>query len=122
MAPPPPPAGYPPPAYTASYGQPTDSFAVLSLILGILAAVGICCYGIPAVVLGPLAIYFGRASLGRIRASGGVLGGSGMATAGWIIGLVAAIVGGLFLLLIVGTWVLTGALILLTPSASPTPG
>jgi len=70
--------------------------AITSLVLGIVAFPGICCYGIPAVALGVAAVIVGRMALGKIRAAGGALGGHGLAQAGWICGLVAAILGGIY--------------------------
>lgn len=82
--------------------RPNDSYSTAALVVGILSLVGISCYGVPSVILGPIAIYLGLHSRSRIRASGGVLGGEGMATAGWITGLVGLVLGGLFLLFFVG--------------------
>ena len=92
MPPPPAPgtAGYTPP------GPPTDGMAITSLVLGIVAFPGICCWGIPGVILGVVAIILGRMALRRIRAAGGAIGGRGLAQAGWICGLVAAILGGIY--------------------------
>jgi len=70
--------------------------AITALVLGIVAFPGICCWGIPAVILGIVAIVLGRMALGRIRAAGGTIGGRGLAQAGWICGLVAAILGGIY--------------------------
>jgi hypothetical protein len=70
--------------------------AITALVLGILAFPGICCWGIPAVILGVVAIILGRMALGRIRAAGGAIGGRGLAQAGWICGLVAAILGAIY--------------------------
>jgi hypothetical protein len=70
--------------------------AIASLILGIVAFPGICCYGIVGVAFGVTAIILGRLSLGKIRAANGMIGGHGLAQAGWICGLVAAVIGGLY--------------------------
>jgi type II secretory pathway pseudopilin PulG len=68
----------PAPAYTA--GQETDTKAVLSLILGILAVFPLWLLaGIPAIVLGHLSKSSIRQSMGRLK-------GDGMATAGLIMG------------------------------------
>jgi len=80
----------------------TDGMAIASLVVGIVAAVGIFCYGVLAIILGPIAIYLGLRSRRQIKASGGVLGGYGLAQAGWIIGLCAAILGALYLIFVVG--------------------
>ena len=79
--------------------------AITSLVLGIAAFPAICCYGVPAIALGVTAVILGRMSLGRIRDSGGALGGHGLAQAGWITGLVAGSLGLLYALVTVGTLV-----------------
>ena len=70
--------------------------AIASLVLGIVAFPSICCYGIPGVAFGVTALILGRVSLRKIRASNGMIGGHGIAQAGWICGLVAAVLGGLY--------------------------
>ncbi len=83
---PPPPSGY---AMTgAGYAAPrTDGLAIGSLIAGILSL--ICfwpfCLGI---LLGPAAAIMGFISRQRIAASGGSVGGGGLAIAGLILGIV----------------------------------
>ena len=85
---PPPPAGYTPGAM-AYAGTRNDGLAIASLICGI---VGIACFFIClGVVLGPAAAIMGFISRQRIAASGGMLGGGGMALAGLILGIVAFI-------------------------------
>ena len=83
----------PPPAPGGGYAAPvmappTDSQATVSLVLGIISV--ICC-----ALVGPVAFFLGNSARGRIQASGGTVGGSGMATAGMILG----IIGSVFLLL-----------------------
>jgi hypothetical protein len=68
--------------YAAS--PPNDSQATLALILGILSL--LCCP-----ILGPFAFFIGNGSRNRIQASGGTLGGYGLATAGWILGIVGTV-------------------------------
>jgi hypothetical protein len=75
------------------YQRPNDGMAITSLVFGIAAFPAICFYGVPAVALGLTALILGRMSLGKIRASGGALGGGGLAQAGWITGLVAGSLG-----------------------------
>jgi hypothetical protein len=89
--------------------------AITSLVLGILAFPGICCYGIPGLALGITAIVLGRISLGKIRSSYGNLGGSGLAQAGWICGLVASILAGVWFLVVV----VMGAFSFFTFNSSP---
>ena len=96
--------------------------AITSLVLGILAIPGICCYGILGVALGVTAVVLGRVSLRKIRAANGMIGGHGLAQAGWICGLVGAILGAIYgivnvVFLILGfSGVFNGF-----PFASPTP-
>jgi len=86
---PPPPVAYTPGAM-AYAGTRNDGLAIASLISGI---VGIACFFIClGVVLGPAAAIMGFISRQRIAASGGTLGGGGMALAGLILGIVAFIV------------------------------
>jgi hypothetical protein len=75
---------------------PTDGMAIASLILGIVAFPGICCYGVLGVAFGVTALILGRISVRKIRASNGMIGGYGLAQAGWICGLAAAILGAIY--------------------------
>jgi hypothetical protein len=76
--------------------------AITSLVFGIASFPAICCYGVPAIALGVTAVILGRMSLGRIRESGGMLGGYGLAQAAWITGLVGGSLGLLYALFSVG--------------------
>jgi hypothetical protein len=90
---PPPGGGYgaappPPPGYGYG-GQPPagNKKAVWSLVLGILGLV--CCgffTGIPALILGKMA-------QNEIDASNGMQTGRGMATAGFVLGIIAIVLG-----------------------------
>jgi len=64
---------------------PNDSQATLSLVLGI---VGLLCCGL----LAPVALFLGNSSRNRIQASGGALGGYGLATAGFVLGIIGTII------------------------------
>ncbi|MGZ6214415.1 MAG: DUF4190 domain-containing protein [Candidatus Limnocylindria bacterium] len=81
--------------------------AITSLVFGIASFPAICCYGIPAVALGAAALILGRMSLGRIQASGGALGGFGLAQAGWITGVIGGALGLLYALFSIGVVLLT---------------
>jgi len=74
-----------PGGYGATAMAPNDSQATLALVLGILGVV--CCQ-----ILAPVAIFIGNASRRRIQASGGTLGGAGMATAGFVLGIVGTVI------------------------------
>jgi len=79
--------------YAPTYAPPNDSQATTALVLGILSVV--CCS-----ILGPVAIFIGNASRRRIQASGGTLGGSGLATAGFVLGIIGTV------FLVIGVYVL----------------
>lgn len=55
-------------------------------MLGLLSLT--CCLSI----LGPVAFFVGNSSLNRIRASGGTLGGEGLANAGRILGIIGTVI------------------------------
>ena len=96
----------------------TSGMAIAALVVSIVAAVGIFCYGILGVILGAVALFLGLRARREIRASGGALGGYGLAQAGWIIGLCAAILGALYFIIVVvliGIVAITGAHITPTP-------
>lgn len=69
-------SNYPPPAPAA----PTSSSAIISLICGILAWLGIFGLG------GILAVIFGHVAKKEIRESAGRIAGDGLATAGLVLG------------------------------------
>lgn len=70
--------------------------AIAALILGIASFPTMCCsYGIGGVAFGVTGLILGRVALGKIKAANGTLAGYGMAQAGWICGLVGAILGAL---------------------------
>ena len=77
----------PPPGQMGGYAAapPNDSQATLALILGILSI--LCC-----ALVGPVAFFIGNSSRNRIQASGGTLGGYGLATAGWIMGIIGTVI------------------------------
>ena len=92
--------GQPPPPYAYDYGyggyfgpprgQQTDGFAIASLVVSCVSVLGLCAWGIGA-LLGVLGAIFGHVARRRIRASGA--GGSGMALAGIIVGWTIAAIG-----------------------------
>ena len=120
------PGAYPayPGGSAAAYGYPgsagTDGYAIASLVCSIIALPAVFCYGIPAIALGLVGFFLGRSSLKRIRASGGFKAGQGIATAGWIIGIIAAVLGAIFAIFFIGIFVLA-ALGAATPTPSPSP-
>jgi len=83
-------AGYPAPGYqapTGPTGPTTSSNAVLSLVMGILS------FFVCPVILAVIAIVYGNKAKDEIAASNGAIGGSGLATAGRILGWVNLILG-----------------------------
>ena len=98
--PPPPPPGYGGPG-PGGYGPPpgNNSKSIWALVLGILGL--LCCgffTGIPAIILG-------KQAQNEIDGSGGQQTGRGMATAGFVLGIIACIWGVISIIL----WA-TGAL------------
>jgi hypothetical protein len=78
------------PVWHARPIPPNDAKAITALVLGILCLVGTFCWmgvplGVPAIILGALA-------LRDIRRSDGMLGGGGMAIAGIVMGSIGALV------------------------------
>jgi hypothetical protein len=116
----PPLPGVPPPGYGYPQQRPTEGMAITSLVLGIVAFPGICCYGVPGLALGVTAVILGRIALGRIRNSNGALGGYGLAQAGWICGLAASLLAGLYFVfyVVMGAFTIF-SLLQSTPSPSP---
>ena len=108
-----PPPAYPPPA--GGRGVPTDGRAITSLvssIFGILLAVP---FGIPGLVLGPMAYFLGRSAITRIDAAAGASSGRGMAVTGTVLGILATAIGAIVTL----AWLV---LLLVATSTTPTLG
>ena len=91
--PPPPGGGYPPPPpggapAPGNYGMPPqqNKKALWSMILGIISP--LCC----GVILGPVAIVLSRQAKSEIAYSRGQQTGDGMATAGFVLGIIGTIV------------------------------
>ncbi|MFF1963727.1 DUF4190 domain-containing protein [Streptomyces sp. NPDC058232] len=97
-APPPQYGGYP--GYPG-YGQapwggpgPANGLGIASMVLGIIAVIGFCMWGL-GVVLGVLALILGL--IGRGRAKRGEATNGGMALAGVILGSIGIVISGAFL-------------------------
>lgn len=73
----------------------TDSTAVASLVLGIAGIV----ITVLAPILGPVALVLGVKAKKRIAESGGAVEGAGIAQAGYILGVIATVIGALGILL-----------------------
>jgi hypothetical protein len=89
-----PPAGAPPPPVTYATPKPVEGRAIAALVVGLLAPLGaLLFFGVSGVILGAVAVFLGLTARSRIKRSGGVLGGGGMALAGWIAGALGIAVG-----------------------------
>lgn len=63
------------------------------MVLGIVGLASIFfCYGILGIVLGPIAFFMGRSAQKEMEPSPGSWSNSGMAKAGWIMGLIQIII------------------------------
>ncbi len=82
--------------------MPNDGQATAAMVLGILGLVFSFCYGF-GLIMSPIAWILGRLSVKRIDASGGQIGGRGMAQAGVIMGIIGTV---LLALAIVGLFIL----------------
>ncbi|MFE5712249.1 DUF4190 domain-containing protein [Streptomyces sp. NPDC056501] len=97
-------SGYSYPSYGAGYGQPpgfqqpSNGMGIASMVLGIVAVVGFCLYGVN-IILGILALIFGI--IGLKKAGRGEATNRGMALAGVILGSVGIVVGSVILGLII---------------------
>jgi hypothetical protein len=88
-----PPPSFPPPS--AGRAAPVDGRAITSLAVAVLGiALGLP-FGIPGLVLGAIAYFTGKAAISRVDSSAGAVGGRSLATAGWVLGVVATGIGAL---------------------------
>ena len=104
FVPPPPPAGYTPGGGGMAYAVPaagprTDGLAIAALVLGIFSLV--CSWVCLGVILGPAAAIMGFISRNRIAASGGTIGGGGLAMAGLVLGIIGFLASAGFVLIYV---------------------
>jgi hypothetical protein len=99
--PPGPPATPPPGQYGYAPPPPTSSKAVTALVLGIVGLASCPFASIPA-------IFVGRSATREIDASQGRLGGRGIATAGFVLGIVGTTIVVLAFLLVVVVFVFGG--------------
>jgi hypothetical protein len=84
-------SGYAPAPGGAPAGQQTNGVAVGSLVLGIMSVtLGWCC--VLFALAGPVAVFLGKQGQRRADQSGGRIGGRGMATAGFILGIIGTFV------------------------------
>ncbi len=78
----------------------TNGLAIASMVLGIVSVVLSCCCGIVAIICGVLGIIMGIIGRNKIKASGGLEKGNGMAMAGIILGAIGASISVVGLILI----------------------
>ena len=94
----PPPPGFAMPGTGPMLGKPTDQMAIWATVLAGLGLLGLCCFGVGGLILGPIAFFMGGSSLARIRSSNGALGGDTLASVGRWGGLVVGVLGLLVLI------------------------
>lgn len=97
-----------------TFGAPTHQLATTSLVLGIIGIAGVLLTPIflitfLAVVCSPFAIWLGARSRREIRANPRQYGGEGVATAGFITGIIGVVLGVIGLLLILAFFVFLAA-------------
>lgn len=85
---------------------PNSGKAVAALVLGIVSILGCTAYGLPSLVCGPLAIYFAQAAKKDMREGAVNPSGRGMATAGFVCGLIGTILAGVGLLAFIAFFVI----------------
>ncbi|MEM1186211.1 MAG: DUF4190 domain-containing protein [Planctomycetota bacterium] len=88
--------------------------AVASLVLGIVSIFLCTFWGVPSLVCGPLAIYFGRKYKRSVGAGLAPVHSLGIAKAGYICGIIGTILGAVGLLLIVAYFVVVVTVLLPT--------
>ncbi len=79
-------------------GSLGSGHAIASLVLGIISIPSCLLYGVPSLICGPLAIFFGMQAARLIREGRANPSSQGMATAGKICGIVGTCLGGLYFL------------------------
>lgn len=97
-----------------AFGAPTHQLATTSLVLGIIGIAGVLLTPVflitfLAVVCSPFAIWLGVRSRREIRANPRQYGGEGVATAGFITGIIGVVLGVIGLLLILAFFVFLAA-------------
>jgi hypothetical protein len=95
MPPLPPPSFLPPPVPGYYGGQylPGSGYAVAALVLGITSLVTCSCYGVPAIICGPLAMSFASKAMRDIQCGLVSPSSAGLAKAGKICGLIGLLLG-----------------------------
>lgn len=91
---------YPQPYYGPPPNLPAAPGAVTSLVCGIIG----CCVGCTGLILGPIAIANSKKARAVIAAQPMAYGGSGLATAGMVTGIIATIWGAIAVIYLV-VWI-----------------
>jgi hypothetical protein len=78
-------------------GPRTDGLAIAALVVGIFSL--ICSWICLGIILGPAAAIMGFISRNRIAASGGTIGGGGLAIAGLVLGILGFLASAAFVLI-----------------------
>ncbi|MFZ1933145.1 MAG: DUF4190 domain-containing protein [Thermoguttaceae bacterium] len=105
--------GYMPPH---QWPSPNAPGALPSLICGLIGAVvlpgGLCCglFSLASLVLGIVALVLGLKAKSKIARNPGMYGGKGMATAGFILGIVGTI-GGLIWIIVIVAFLVSGGFV-----------
>ncbi|MCX2181553.1 DUF4190 domain-containing protein [Streptomyces sp. SKN60] len=110
---PPAPAPAPYPGYGAGYGgqppgwgqSPSNGMGTAGMVVGIIAVVIFCFYGLPSLILGILALIFGI--IGKKRVQRGEANNSGQATAGVVLGAIGIVLG--IAMIIFYVWIIANA-------------
>jgi hypothetical protein len=93
----------------AAANLPTSGWAVASLVMGILSLTGCVFWGLPALILGPLAIWFAGKARRDVAMGAASAASLGLATAGRVCGIVGTALAAAGVL-IVGTMFLSAVL------------
>jgi hypothetical protein len=88
-----PPPAYPPPSLGG--GAPVEGRAITSLSVAIIGIAFGLPFGLPGLVLGPVAYFTGKSAIASIDSSQGTRGGRSVAATGWVLGVVATTIGAL---------------------------
>jgi hypothetical protein len=76
--------------------------AIAALVVGLISPFAAMFDGVPGVILGSAAVILGLRARSRIKRSGGMLQGGGLALAGWIAGSCGIVLGLVFAVLLFG--------------------
>ena len=93
------------PIWDSNVQPPTSGLSIASMVLGIVSLMSCIFYGIPALILGPLAIIFGEISIRQYKIGTRAGNTKGFSLTGRICGWAGLAVGGTFLGLVL--WVVT---------------